>query len=103
MAITRSMWRYKERTPSGNSYDNWRNNLTDRYNDIWFGYGDGGRYTSWDQIINSPIFAGNATLPGDYIYEDWNGDGTIDDMDKYPIATTTNASAADFQDKRTIR
>ena len=31
MAITRSMWRYKERTPSGNSYDNWRNNLTDRY------------------------------------------------------------------------
>ena len=46
------------------------------------------------------IFAGNATLPGDYIYEDWNGDGTIDDMDKYPIATTTNASAADFQDKK---
>ena len=100
MAITRSMWRYKERTPSGNSYDSWRNNLTDRYNDIWFGYGDGGRYTSWDQIINSPIFAGNATLPGDYIYEDWNGDGTIDDMDKYPIATTTNASAANFQDKK---
>lgn len=39
-------------------------------------------------------------MPGDYIYEDWNGDGTIDDMDKYPIATTTNASAANFQDKK---
>ncbi|WP_300704850.1 TonB-dependent receptor [Bacteroides sp.] len=100
VAITRSLWRYKERTPSGNSYDNWRNNMTDRYNDIWFGYGSGGRYDSWNQIVNSPIFAGNATLPGDYIYEDWNGDGTIDDMDKYPIATATNASAADFQDKK---
>ena len=83
IAITRSMWRYKERTPSGNSYDNWRNNLTNRYNDIWFGYGADGRYTSWEQIANSHIFAGNATLPGDYVYEDWNGDGTIDDMDTF--------------------
>lgn len=96
IAITRSMWRYKERTPSGNSYDNWRNNLTNRYNDIWFGYGADGRYTSWEQIANSHIFAGNATLPGDYVYEDWNGDGTIDDMDRYPIATTTNSTAANF-------
>jgi TonB-linked SusC/RagA family outer membrane protein len=100
IAITRSMWRYKERTPSGNSYDNWRNNLTNRYNDIWFGYGADGRYTSWEQIANSHIFAGNATLPGDYVYEDWNGDGTIDDMDRYPIATTTNSTAANFQDKK---
>lgn len=100
VAITRSMWRYKERTPSGNSYDNWRNNLTNRYNDIWFGYGANGRYTSWEQIANAPIFAGNATLPGDYVYEDWNGDGTIDDMDRYPIATTTNSTAANFQDKK---
>ena len=84
IAITRSMWRYKERTPSGNSYDNWRNNLTNRYNDIWFGYGADGRYTSWEQIANSHIFAGNATLPGDYVYEDWNGDGIIDDNDVYP-------------------
>lgn len=99
-SITRSMNRYVESATRGNSYDYWRNNLAYRYNDIWFGKGDNGRYTSYGQIANSPIFTGNGTLPGDYIYEDWNGDGTIDSMDEYPIATTTDASKTDFQDKR---
>jgi len=94
------MNRYVESATRGNSYDYWRNNLAYRYNDIWFGKGDNGRYTSYDQIANSPIFTGNGTLPGDYIYEDWNGDGIIDGMDEYPIATTTDASKADLQDKR---
>lgn len=100
VAITRSSLRYVERAPSGNSYDNWRNNTNNRYNDVWFGWGSNGRYGSYEEIANSPVFAGNGTLPGDYIYEDWNGDGIIDDMDRYPIATSTNAGAADFQDKR---
>lgn len=97
------MWRYKERNPSGNSYENWRNNITNRYNDIWFGWGDNGRYQSYDHVAYSPVYTGNAALPGDYIYEDWNNDGIIDDMDRHPIATTVSKEGADaskFENKR---
>lgn len=100
MSLTRTKNKYVEGSPFGNSYKNWRDNKNNRYNDIWFGWGDNGRYQSYEQIANYPVFTGRETLPGDYIYEDWNGDGVIDDMDRYPIATTTDASKADFQDKR---
>lgn len=97
LSITRGMRRYYETNPAGNSYDYWRNRTLDRWNDIWFGYGAAGRYTSYDQIYNS-IYSDSSTLPGDYIYEDWNGDGTIDGNDMHPIATTTNPGS-DWQDK----
>lgn len=97
ISMTRGMRRYYETNPAGNSYDYWRNRTLNRYNDIWFGYGEAGRYSSYDQIYNS-YYSDNSTLPGDYIYEDWNGDGTIDDKDKHPIATTTNPDK-DWQDK----
>ncbi len=100
IALTRSQWRYKEQSPFGNSYDNWRNNRNNRYKDIWFGWGNGGRYTTYDQIVYSPVFTDNGKLPGDYIYEDWNGDGIIDEADRHPIATATDADKSDFQDKR---
>ncbi|ULT26740.1 hypothetical protein KUH03_07870 [Sphingobacterium sp. E70] len=29
----------------------------------------------------------SGTLPGDYYYQDWNGDGLINDADNHPIAT----------------
>lgn len=108
MSITRSMNRYLQRNPSGNSYANWmaRNN-TNRYNDIWFGYGDAGRYANWYDIAYSQAYGMNngssATLPGDYIYQDWNQDGVIDANDKHPIATTVSSSSGafdDFQNKR---
>jgi len=99
MSITRTKAIYRERSPFSNAYDNWRNSNTGRYKDIWFGYGDAGRYTSYEQIENSPVFTGIGTLPGDYIYEDWNGDGVIDGMDMYPIATITNG-ASPLTDKR---
>lgn len=97
LSMTRGMRCYYETNPAGNSYDYWRNRRLNRYNDIWFGYGAAGRYTNYDQIYNS-FYSNNGTLPGDYIYEDWNGDGVIDDMDKHPIATTTNPDS-DWQDK----
>lgn len=97
VSITRGMRRYYEASPAGNSYDYWRNRTLNRWNDIWFGYGEAGRFTSYDQIYNS-YYADSSTLPGDYIYEDWNGDGTIDDKDMHPIATTTNPGS-DWQDK----
>lgn len=107
IALTRSMNRYVVMNPSSNSYANWQNrNNQYRYNDIWFGWGDAGRYTDFDQIAHSDSYGkGNgssSTLPGDYIYEDWNNDGVIDDMDKHPIATTLSANGSfdDFQNKR---
>ncbi len=89
ISMTRTERLYVERANSGNSYDNWKNNKTDRYNDIWFGYGDAGRYTSYDDITTSDVFTSISTLPGDYIYEDWNNDGIVDGNDRYPIATTS--------------
>ena len=100
LAMTRTQWRYKEHATYGNSYDQWRHSVDNRWNDIWFGYGAVGRYTSYGQIATYPVYTTIGTLPGDYIYEDWNGDGVIDDADRYPIATTTSASSANFQDKR---
>lgn len=88
--MTRSMWTKKVMPERSNSYDYWRNNYINRYKDIWFGKGSNGQYQSYDEIANS-IYANAGSLPGDPIYEDWNGDGVIDDQDKHPIATTTNS------------
>ncbi|HBK30478.1 MAG TPA: SusC/RagA family TonB-linked outer membrane protein, partial [Porphyromonadaceae bacterium] len=44
-----------------------------------------GRFESWEQIWNSPTYISRGTIIGDYIYEDWNGDGEINDNDKHPI------------------
>ncbi len=89
-SLTRPRMSYKEQSPFGNSYDQWRNSDNDRYKDIWFGYSDGGRYTSYEEIANSDVFTSISTLPGDYKYEDWNGDGIIDGNDNHPIARKNN-------------
>lgn len=93
LSLTRTKAIYRERSPSSNAYDHWRNNNNNRYKDIWFGYGAVGRYNTYEEIVYSPVYAGNSILPGDYIYEDWNNDGIIDSMDMYPIATVTNANS----------
>lgn len=71
----------------GNSYDRWRNdNLNNRYQGVQFGYEGNGRYESWEDIWNYPIYKENGTLPGDYKYLDWNGDGEINGNDMHPYA-----------------
>ncbi len=76
-----------EKGPWGNSYDRWRNdNLTDRYQGVQFGYTSAGRYTSWEDIWSYPGYKERDILPGDYKYEDWNGDGEINDQDQHPFA-----------------
>ncbi len=73
--------------PYGNSYDRWRNdNLTNRYQGIQFGYESAGRYESWEDIWTYDIYKENSTLPGDYKYLDWNGDGEINSLDAHPYA-----------------
>ncbi|MCQ2142458.1 MAG: TonB-dependent receptor [Bacteroidales bacterium] len=70
---------YRERSRAGNSYENWRNNDSYRNTGIWWGYGAEGRYDNLGQIYSSS-YAGHATLPGDFIYEDWNNDGYINNL-----------------------
>lgn len=83
--FTRTKTTYEERGKAGNSYDNWRNNNNNRVQNIIWGYGNGGRYQSYSDIANSPVYTDYGTLPGDYEYQDWNGDGIISDLDVHPI------------------
>lgn len=86
-AITRSKWRNRAESSYKNSYDRWRNSYIDRYNDLGWAYGSNGQFTSMQDIWNAAIqdgLGGSTQLPGDWKYEDWNGDGIIDDNDMYP-------------------
>jgi hypothetical protein len=47
-----------------------------------------GQFQTYNQIYNWPVAIGaGGTVPGDYYYQDWNGDGVIDGNDVHPIAT----------------
>lgn len=84
--FTRYKKRHVEQAKYGNSYENWRNNNNNRYQNVHWGYDSNGRFTSYNQIANSPVYYDRGTLPGDYIYLDWNGDGVINHLDVHPIA-----------------
>lgn len=85
VTYTRIRRLYDERSRAGNSYENWRNNNANRNQNFHMGYGAAGRFTSYEDIANSTVYYGRGTLPGDYTYEDWNGDGIISDLDTHPI------------------
>lgn len=71
----------------GNSYDRWRHdNLNNRYQGVQFGYTSNGRYNSWEEIWAEKLYHEKDLLPGDYRYEDWNGDGEINGEDEHPFA-----------------
>jgi TonB-linked SusC/RagA family outer membrane protein len=79
------------RGTSGNEYSNWKENQTNRYQNIWWGPEYAGQFTNYNQIYNYGINTGggnNNVVPGDYYYKDWNNDGVIDSKDDHPIATT---------------
>ncbi len=93
-ARIRSLYTYKPRF--GNSYDEYRISAEDRWfgvsgggNDNAFGYHVIGRFRSMEEIEKYPVNIdgqGNRTmLPGDFIYEDVNGDGIINSLDQRPI------------------
>ena len=86
--MTRTMNTIKVQAKAGNSYLNWRNNTAERYNNIYWGYGWDGHYTSYQEIENSDIYTNRSVVVGDYKYEDWNGDGQVGVDDSHPIATT---------------
>jgi TonB-linked SusC/RagA family outer membrane protein len=91
--FVRTMNVYVENARFGNSYLNWiqKNNTTNiatgsnRYNNVYIGYGSAGQFENYQAIQNSPIYVPRSTVVGDYRYEDWNGDGQISVDDSYPI------------------
>lgn len=84
-SITRTMIRYRQHADYRSAWENWKSNKSDRYTNIWWGYGYGGQYSSWNDIAEFPVHTSRGLLPGDYYYEDWNGDGFIDSSDIHPI------------------
>lgn len=75
-------------SPQGNSYLDWRNLQSNRLEGIAWGQTSTGQYQNYSQIVNSPVYVGRNTVVGDYIYQDWNGDGQVDGNDWHPIAYT---------------
>lgn len=73
-------------------YDAWKWNNEYRWTNVRWGLNQIGRYYTYDEIMNAPMHDNSdynhAILPGDLQYEDWNGDGYIDDNDKRPIGRT---------------
>ncbi len=76
---------YVERGPIGSSWSNWKNNQNDRLQGVHSGLQGVGQFQSWEEIWSSPTYVGRGTIIGDYIYEDWNGDGEINGNDVHPI------------------
>ena len=81
--------KYVESVPSGNSYDNWRNNKNNRNSNILWMYQANGQFVSMDEIYNNPVLGGvynkYSYLPGDIKYVDYNEDGMIDEWDMQPL------------------
>lgn len=91
ISATKNRWDKFNDVLAGNSMQNWyRGNVSGRNKDIWFAYEEGGRFSNYEEIrYHSTIGAnyGQGTLPGDYWYEDWNGDGVVDANDMHPVAS----------------
>jgi len=93
VARLRSLSTYKPRF--GNSYDQYRNSVENRWANVNFGYQVIGRFQTQDEINNYPINndgQGNRTqLPGDLIFADVNGDKIINNLDQRPIGYAQGA------------
>jgi TonB-linked SusC/RagA family outer membrane protein len=87
LARLRNLSTYKPRF--GNSYNEYRNSIEDRWASVNWGYQVVGQFQSQDQIdnhtINNDGQGNRSLLPGDLIFKDVNGDGIINDMDLEPI------------------
>ena len=88
MSFTRIKDRHIEQADPISSYTNWRNNRSDRWQNMEFGYKYVGQFQNQEEINNWAVQdgAGNTTLmPGDLKFEDFNGDGVINEYDLQPI------------------
>jgi len=96
--MTFSRWITGDRPAArwANEYSRYRDlgNTSGRFRDGTFQLVAIGQFESWEQIANHPIdqdHVGNTTLrPGDYIYQDTNGDGMITDLDTNNVTFRVN-------------
>ena len=89
LSYTRIWHQAWEQARAGNSYENWRNTLAYRYTDIMWGFEGNGQMENWNEIYYNPVYIDRGSLPGDYEYVDWNGDGYFSDLDKHPLVAAT--------------
>ncbi|MDF7815009.1 TonB-dependent receptor [Hymenobacter sp. YC55] len=94
LARNRDLSQYKPRF--GNSWEEYRNAISDRWAYINWGYQVVGVFQSQEEIENYPINndgQGNRNqLPGDHKYKDVNGDGAINYLDERPIGYAEGAT-----------
>jgi TonB-linked SusC/RagA family outer membrane protein len=92
IAFSRTMTKYSERARANNSYEDWRYNPTDRWNNIWWGLDYTGQFQSYSDIFDYGVIyeygseMNTLMLPGDLKYADWNGDGLINGDDLHPVS-----------------
>ena len=96
IAYTRTKYTHVETSRAGNSYENWRNNTNNRYNNITWGVEGAGRLETWDEIWHNPIFIARGSVLGDYEYYDWNGDGVFSELDKHPLVNSSSIPLLNF-------
>ncbi len=89
LSFSRTMNNYVERAPFRSSWDRWRNGAEDRWNDLIWAYTVEGQFQNQEEIYTAPLQNGNLgnarELPGDFRYQDVNGDGIIDNRDMLPL------------------
>lgn len=87
--LARTMWTKVDKPDATSSWDNWKYGYLNRWNDREWGYSYSGQFQDKEEILNAPVQnfdRGNTQLlPGDFRYEDINGDGVIDSKDRMPI------------------
>ena len=81
--VARRKMLYREEREFNSSWDKYRNSESNRLQGRWRGFEYLGRFQSWEEIWNYPANRDRNTLPGDYYYLDWNGDGEFNDNDQY--------------------
>lgn len=88
ISFTRIKNVYIEQADPVNSYRYWKDFRSERWQNLEYGYKCIGQFQNQDEINNWAVQdgAGNTTLsPGDLKFQDFNGDGVIDEYDVQPI------------------
>ncbi|MRG44516.1 SusC/RagA family TonB-linked outer membrane protein [Chitinophaga sp. SYP-B3965] len=89
LSFSRTMQMYVERGPFRSSMERWKNGTGNRWTDIRWGYQVNGQFQNQEEIYFAPVQDGNLgntkELPGDFRYNDVNGDGIINDQDQLPL------------------
>ena len=92
--FARTMNLYVESSPFTSSWEKYRAGVSNRWNDVVWMYNRTGQFQSQEEVTYAPVQNGDLgnrrELPGDFRYEDLNGDGVIDGNDVSPQALNEN-------------